>query len=149
MSFSDDDVFEDFKESKKRKKKNRSTELFMTLNLNEKFANMSREQKQKFKDFGVNLFDKRHILSYFRDQTNPENPLANMEHIQISWKPEIAPHTGKLHLHALVAMEHHGFYSFQANELREDARKLFGHSVYLNCPLSSNAKIKWLNYVNK
>ena len=69
MSFSDDDVFEDWKqepESKnKKKKKNRSTEMFLTLNLNEKFTQMSREQKVKFRDFGVNLFDKRHILSYF------------------------------------------------------------------------------------
>ena len=119
------------------------------MNLNETFKSMTREQKEKFRDFAKDLFDKKDILQYFKDRDSPQNPLANIDKVQINWKPEVGPKKGRLHLHALVSIEHHGFLTFQANELREDARTLFGHSVYLQCPVSSNQKVKWENYVNK
>ena len=121
----------------------------LTLNLNESFVNMTEEQKIRFRDFMVRLFDDREILQYFEDKFSPENPLANIASVEVKWRPEVGPSQGKLHVHALVAIEHHGFFSFKANKLREDCRKYFGHAVYLQCPISSNARTKWLNYINK
>lgn len=155
MSIQDDEVFQDYfpdiKEKKmgKKKKKKRSTDMYMTLNLNEKFSTMSTERKQLFKTFMVDLFDKRQILSYFRDRDNPSNPLANIDDVKIEYKPEVAPKKGFLHLHALIAIEHHGFYSFQANALRAECKRIFGHSIYLSCPISSNERVKWQNYLLK
>jgi hypothetical protein len=143
-----DEVFGDLFERKKQKKK-KSTDVFITLNLNEVFATMSTERKHLFRSFGVKLFKEEDILLYFKDMTNPEYPLENMDKVEIKWKPEVGPKNGKLHLHALVAIEHHGFYTFQANELREHARQVFGHSVYLQCPVSSNARTRWNNYIHK
>ncbi len=151
MAIQDDEVFREYfpDEKEKKKKKGRSTDMYMTLNLNEAYATMTIERKQLFKRFMVDLFDKRKILSYFHDKDDPTNPLANMDDVQIEYKPEVAPKTGRLHLHALVAIQHHGFYTFQANELRAEAKRVFGHNVYLSCPISSNEKIKWSNYLQK
>lgn len=153
MSLHEDEVFQEFfsekKKPKKKRKKKRSTDVFITLNLNEKFSSMSQEQKERFRDFAKDLFDKKDILLYFEDRDSPGNPLANMDNVQIDWKPEVGPQKGRLHLHALVAIEHHGFLTFKANELRDAARNLFGHSVYLQCPVSSNQRVRWENYLNK
>lgn len=149
MSLQQDEVFQDLYEKKARPKKKRSTDMMVTMNLNEKFSNMSQEQKQKFKDFAVNLFDHKKILDYFENKGSPENPLRDMDWVEVKWKPEVGPVSGKLHLHALVAIEHHGFLTFKANKLREDAKKLFGHNVYLNCPVSSNERVRWYNYLTK
>jgi hypothetical protein len=148
MSLRDDEVFQDLYTSdvKKKGRRKRSTDLMLTINLNERFETMDREQKQKFKDFAVSLFDKRKVLEYFKDKFSPDNPLAGMDSVDIQWKPEIGPKTGKLHLHARVAIEHQGFLTFQANGLREET--VFW-SFHLSCPVSSNERIKWENYVNK
>src|SRR4051812_41706127 len=153
MAIEEDETFAQLLKDKsregKKKARQRSTDMLLTLNLNEQFDHMSKEQKQKFRDFAVDLFDKKDILTYFQDRFSPGNPLANIENVEIKWKPEIGPKTGRLHLHALVAIEHHGFLSFKANRLRDHALKVFGHGIYLNCPISSNERIKWVNYLNK
>jgi hypothetical protein len=95
------------------------------------------------------MFDKRGILEYFEDKMSPENPLANVENVEIDRNAEVGPKQHKLHLHAFVGLEHHGFLSFRANDFREAARQKFGHAVYLNCPLSSNAKTRYLQYIHK
>lgn len=153
MSLRDDDVFgsyyeQEFKKEKKRPKR-RSTEIFLTLNLNERLVTMNSDQKTKFKEFGVALFDHRKILDYFKSKTNPTDPLRDMDEVKISWKPEVGPKTGKLHIHALISIEHHGFLTFQPNELRDDAKEYFGHAIYLNSPVSSNERTKWENYISK
>lgn len=153
MSFEQDEVFHDFFEEKKVKKKNKSrqksTDLMITMNLNERFATMSTEQKKKFREFAIDLFDKKHILSYFSDRENPSDPLLNIDNVEIKWKPEVGPTQGKLHLHALVAITHHGFYTFHANQLRQDATQIFGHNLYLSCPVSSSERVKWEAYLQK
>lgn len=155
MSLEQDDVFRDFfeegKQTKKKKKgrKLKSTDLMITLNLNEKFTNMTTEQKRAFRQFAVDLFDKKQILSFFKDRENPSNPLANMQNVEIKWRPEVGPQQGKLHLHALVAITHTGFYTFKANELRSFATQTFGHNIYLSCPVSSNERVKWESYLQK
>lgn len=121
----------------------------ITLNLNEKFSNMTTEQRKNFKQFAVDLFDKKQILNYFKDRENPSNPLANIQNVEIKWKPEVGPQQGKLHLHALVAITHTGFYTFKANALRSLATETFGHNVYLSCPVSSNERVKWESYLQK
>src|SRR5690242_5808490 len=94
----DDEVFGEMFDSKKpRPKRKRSTDVFITLNINEKFENMSIEQKQKFKEFAIRLFDDRKILDYFKSKTSPDNPREDMDDISISWKPELGPKTQKLH----------------------------------------------------
>ncbi len=72
-----------------------------------------------------------------------------MQNVEIKWKPEIGPQQGKLHLHALVAITHTGFYTFKANELRSLATETFGHNIYLSCPVSSNERVKWESYLQK
>src|SRR4051812_30734965 len=115
MAIEEDETFAQLLKDKsregKKKARQRSTDMLLTLNLNEQFDHMSKEQKQKFRDFAVDLFDKKDILTYFQDRFTPGNPLAYIENVEIKWKPEI----GRLHLHALVAIEHHGFLSFKAN----------------------------------
>ena len=123
--------------------------MLMTLNLNEKFSTMTAERKKQFKDFAVYLFDNKNILNFFKDKTSPGNPLAHMDHVEIKWAPEVGKESGRLHLHALVAIEHHGFLSFKANEFRAYAKEYFGHAIHLDCPLSSNEKTKWENYLQK
>lgn len=145
----DDEVFGDMFRSEEKHKKKKSTDMLLTMNLNEKFATMTTERKQLFKNFAVSLFDDKRILEYFKDKMSPANPLANMDHVDIKWKPEVGSKTGRLHLHALVSIEHHGWLSFRANDLREAARQYFGHAVHLSCPLSSNEKVKWENYIMK
>jgi len=149
MSIQEDEVFTDLFE--KKKSKARSTDMRVTLNLNERFSSMTGEQKQQFKKFANFLFaeDQQGILDFFIDRTSPEDVHANIDKIEIKWLPEIGPKNGKLHLHALVSIEHHGFLSFQANELRSFAKDYFGHGIYLNCPISSSEKLKWANYIQK
>ena len=144
-----DEVFGDLFQDNKRKKKKKSTDLLMTLNLNEKFSTMTSERKKQFKDFAVSMFDNKKILEFFKDRTSPENPLAHMDHIEIKWAPEVGKETGRLHLHALVAIQHHGFLTFKANDFCAYAKDYFGHSVYVDCPVSSNEKINWENYLQK
>jgi len=67
----------------------------------------------------------------------------------VKYKPEVGPLKDRLHIHALVAIEHHGFYSFEANRLRAECKRVFGHSVYLSAPISSNERVKWQNYLLK
>lgn len=154
MSLQDDEVFgsyydDEVKKAKKKPPKRRSTEIFLTLNLNERLADMDQEQKIRFKDFGVALFDHRKILGYFKSKTNPSDPTRDMDKVKISWKVEVGPKSGKLHFHALISIEHHGFLTFRPNELREDAKTYFGHPIYLSCPISSNERVKWENYISK
>lgn len=146
MSF--EEIFET-KQRQGKKKGKKSTDIFLTINLNQKFANLTQEEKLKFKAYAVKLFDEKEILQYIRDRESPDNPLGNVDHVGIEWKAEIGPERGLLHLHALVAIQHHGFLSFRVNELRAYSKKYFGHGVHIDAPISSNERIKWLNYINK
>jgi len=151
----EDEVFADLYpdeekgEDKKRKKRLRSTDMYITINLNESFLTMSTERKLLFKNFAVNLFDRKGILSFMRDEMDPGNPLANIEKADITWKPEVGKKQNRLHLHAFVGIQHRGFYTFEANQLRDEAEKVFGHAIYLNCKFGSSAHVRWMNYLNK
>jgi hypothetical protein len=129
--------------------KEKSTDIFLTLNINEYFAHMSPEQKVKFRDFCIDLFDKKRILTYLVDRFSPSNPLANVESVDIRWRVEVGPKSQKLHVHSLIAINHTGFLTFRANDLREEARKIFGHHIYLSSPISSNERTRYANYINK
>src|SRR6185437_6311046 len=113
-------TFQKKREKKRRRgRKPRSTDVYITLNLNEVFKDMSRERKVLFRDFCEQLFGPRKgILLYFRDREHPLDPLVNMDSSIVKYKPEVGPLKDRLHIHALVAIEHHGFYSFEANRLR-------------------------------
>src|SRR5258708_23177846 len=97
-------------EKKVKKKRKKSTEMYMTMNLNEIFATMTQERKIIFRDFCKWLFDEKKILMYFDDLTSPSNPLSNIDNVTIEWQPEVGKQNVFLHCHALVAIEHHGFY---------------------------------------
>src|SRR4051812_41544293 len=115
MSLSDDEVFRDYFEEEKKDPRNRgrkSTELFLTMNLNERLSTMTAEEKRDFKAFAETLFGpKRKILTYFTDKKSVDDPSRNILDVKIRWKPEVGPKTGKLHLHALVSIEHDGFFT--------------------------------------
>src|SRR5271170_1833180 len=110
--FDEDSELDEEETKKKKKKKKRSTEMFVTMSLNEVFTTMTTERKILFRDFAKWLFDQRKILMYFHDMTNPSDPLQNMDNVHIEWRPEVGKEKGVLHLHAIVSIEHHGFYSF-------------------------------------
>ena len=152
MSFQGDEVFGDLYQEEKKKvspHKKKSTDILLTINLNEKFVDMSVEQKQRFKDWCKYLFDDKHILDYLTSTTSPESPLDDVDEVDVKWKPEIGPIQGRLHLHAMVAIVHHGFLTFHPNLLREDALDEFGHKVYINAKVSSNQRVKWESYMEK
>ena len=131
----------------KKKPRKRSTEVFFLLNLNERFATMSEERKQMFRDFATNHFQRYDIMLYFHDRESPENPLENVDALRIEWVPRVGPVSGKLFLCALVAIKHHGHFTFRANDLREIARDIFGHAIYLSSSVSFNKQKKWDNYL--
>ena len=135
-------------EEKKKKPRKRSTEVFFLLNLNERFATMSEERKQLFRNFAQQHFEHSYdIILYFHDRLSPDCPLENVDTLRIEWVPRVGPRSGKLFLCALVAIKHHGHFTFRANELREIARDVFGHSIYLSSSISFNKTKKWENYL--
>ena len=131
----------------KKKLRKRSTEVFFLLNLNERFATMSEERKRLFRDFAQQHFERYDIILYFHDRLSPESPLDNVDSLRIEWVPRVGPVSGKLFLCALVALKHHGHFTFRANEFREMARDIFGHNIYLSSSISFNKTKKWENYV--
>ena len=108
MALEDDEVFGDYFEEEKKDPRNRrrkSTELFLTMNLNEKLTNMTNEEKRDFKSFAETLFGpKRKILEYFTDRTSTDDAGRNILEVKIRWKPD-----------ALVSIEHSGFFTFHPN----------------------------------
>jgi hypothetical protein len=151
----EDEVFadlypeEDKDKKKKKKPKIRSTDLYITINLNESFTTMSPERKLLFKTYAVKLFDQRGILSFVSDEEDLDNPLANIDKVEVVWRPEVGTQKKRLHLHAFVGIEHHGFLTFEANQLRADAEAVFGHKIHLDCKYGSNARLRWISYLNK
>src|SRR5690349_4801484 len=122
MSFRGDDVFGDLYQEEKKKvsrHKKRSTDILLTLNLNEN-SSICPSNKSNVSRTGARTYLTTHILDYLTSTTSPESPLDDIDEVSVKWKPEIGPVQGRLHLHALVAIVHHGFLTFHPSLLRED-----------------------------
>ena len=131
------------------KKKPRSSVCAVTINLNKPYDGLSADEKARFKQFADYLFDKRNIVKYLTDQTNPSDPKKNIDNLQLDYNFEVGRLHGLLHLHGLIRIQHHGFYRLRLNDIREVARRMFGHAIHLNAPVSGDPIAAWQAYMKK
>ena len=129
--------------------KERSSVWLITINTNKAYSTMTEEDKKKFKRFADYLMSRSHFLQFLRDATSPTNPAANVDDLQLEHKFEVGTKLDRLHLHGLAKLTHHGFYSLQANAIRDFARKALGYTINLQSPVSSDPTQAWRQYMSK
>lgn len=134
---------------KKEKVKNERTSVWSwTINSNTPYDKMNEEEKQRFKDFIDDTMEKDNIINYIEDKTS-DNPSANIDKIKTDHYFEIGPMNGLLHAHGYTKITHHGFLRLKLNELRSDARAIFGKNIHFHFPVSSDHESLWQSYITK
>lgn len=120
----------------------------ITINLNQKYEGLDDETKQKFKDFAEYIASEN-IFDFITDQSSPDNPRANVVSEKYDVAFEVGEQKGFLHTHIAVDITHRGHLKLGANKIRQLGREIFGHSIHLECPVSSKSDVAWENYLNK
>lgn len=129
------------------KKKLRYSNWYITLNSNQVFENMTTEQKKLFKEFCDYTFSREGIQHFITDTT--ANDLSAIVKLEISHYYENGGTQGRLHLHALLAVEHTGNLRLQANALRAAAKKILGYTIYFNSNVSTDHAKAYAEYIRK
>eukprot|EP01127_Copromyxa_protea_P013360 TRINITY_DN358_c1_g1_i7.p1 TRINITY_DN358_c1_g1~~TRINITY_DN358_c1_g1_i7.p1 ORF type:complete len:205 (+),score=33.76 TRINITY_DN358_c1_g1_i7:61-615(+) len=131
-----DEVFGTEKTEKTEKpqpkvKQNHSVWMY-TLNSQQAFSGMTKEQKTEFKELVKFIFDEENITEYLTDRKSPDDPSKNIVSLKSEYFFEVGDEQGRLHVHGILKITHTGNYQVNQAAVRQLAEKVLGYKPHFN-----------------
>lgn len=135
-------------ETKKPKRKIRYSSFLITVNSQKDFQTMTAEAKKEFKDFVDFVFSPDEIRNFLTDTTSSDVD-KNIVKLTIEHHFEIGEKNGRLHMHAILNIEHTGNFRLEANNIRQVAQRILGYKIHLDVRGSGNPTKAMEQYASK
>lgn len=139
-----------------KRRKNRTSNFFLTINTNQHF-NQHSEEYEKFNDkLKVSLNEiYENIGDYLKikkdkDEYKNDTYDNNIHDVDIKSATEIGSKTGKAHSHTLIAVKHNTLVHLDYDKIKEKIKNdLQLKNFYLNNRVSSNSNANLVDYISK
>lgn len=131
------------------KKKVKFTTILFTINSQKDASKLSDEDRNKFKSFINKYLLSDDVFQFFTDDNSKDNVKKNIVSVEQKGEIEIGNKVNRYHAHAIIKIEHTGFFHFQPNKFRDFAKKELGYTIHLDSKFGSETSRIWEQYMAK